>query len=144
MASTPPSPHTSPLQGAARWLLGGAMLFAGFSHLTFARDDFQAQVPDALPLDKDFVVLASGVVEMGLGAALIAAPPERRAGMGRLLALFYVAIFPGNISQYLGHKDAFGLDTDQKRLIRLFFQPVLVLWALWSTGALGQGAARRK
>ncbi|WP_295816274.1 hypothetical protein [uncultured Deinococcus sp.] len=125
---------TTPAQTAARVLLGSAMVLAGTSHLTVARDDFQAQVPVWLPLNKDFVVLASGVVEIGLGAALLALPRERRT-VGWVLAAFYVAIFPGNISQYLSHQSAFGLDTDQKRLVRLFFQPVLVLWALWSTGA---------
>ncbi|WP_412027083.1 hypothetical protein [Deinococcus yunweiensis] len=127
-------PPTSAAQTAARVLLGSAMVLAGTSHLTFARDDFQAQVPVWLPLNKDFVVLASGVVEIGLGAALLALPRERRT-VGWVLAAFYVAIFPGNISQYLSHQSAFGLDTDQKRFVRLFFQPVLVLWALWSTGA---------
>ncbi|MFC3832645.1 MULTISPECIES: hypothetical protein [Deinococcus] len=127
-------PPTTPAQTAARVLLGSAMVLAGTSHLTVARDDFQAQVPVWLPLNKDFVVLASGVVEIGLGAALLALPRERRT-VGWVLAAFYVAIFPGNISQYLSHQSAFGLDTDQKRLVRLFFQPVLVLWALWSTGA---------
>ncbi|THF85071.1 DoxX family membrane protein [Deinococcus sp. KSM4-11] len=127
-------PPTSMVQTAARVLLGSAMVFAGTSHLTFARDDFQAQVPVWLPLNKDFVVLASGVVEVGLGVALLVLPRERRR-VGWVLAAFYVAIFPGNISQYLSHQSAFGLDTDQKRLVRLFFQPLLVLWALWSTGA---------
>ena len=56
--------------------------------------------------------------------------------MGWLTAAFFVAIFPGNISQYLTATDAFGLDTDEARFTRLFFQPLLVIWALWSTGAL--------
>ena len=50
-----------------------------------------------------------------------------------MVAAFFVAIFPGNVAQYLNHADAFGLDTDTKRFVRLFFQPVLVAWALWST-----------
>ena len=138
-AHNKPMRRTTPLQQLGRILLGAAMIFAGTGHLTFARQDFQAQVPDALPLDKDFVVLASGLVEIGLGAALLALPEGKpRRTFGQLLAAFFVAVFPGNIAQYLGHKDAFGLDTDQKRLIRLFFQPLLVLWALWSTGSLGR------
>lgn len=124
----------SPVQNLARVLLGAALAFAGTGHLTFARQDFQAQVPDSLPLNQDFVVLASGVVEIGMGAALIALP-RQRVTVGWIMAAFFVAVFPGNISQYLTHADAFGLDTDRKRLIRLFFQPVLVAWALWSTGA---------
>ena len=118
----------------ARILLGAALIFAGISHLTFARDTFQAQVPSWLPLDADFVVLASGVVEISLGLGLTALG-KRQAIVGLISALFFIAIFPGNISQYLTHKDAFGLNTDEARLIRLFFQPLLVLWALWSTGA---------
>ena len=50
------------------------------------------------------------------------------------VAHFYVAIFPGNINQYVNHIDAFGLNTDNMRLIRLFFQPVLIFLALWTTG----------
>ena len=49
------------------------------------------------------------------------------------MAAFFVAIFPGNISQYVNGIDAFGLDTERARLVRLFFQPLLVAWALWAT-----------
>ena len=120
------------LRTLARLALGSAMVFAGTAHLTFAREEFQAQVPDWFPLDEDLTVLGSGIVEVGLGAALVAAPRARRPLVGGLLAAFFVAIFPGNIAQYVEHKDAFGLDTDTKRLVRLFFQPVLVAWALWT------------
>jgi uncharacterized membrane protein len=115
-----------------RLALGSAMVFAGTAHLTFARAEFQAQVPDWFPVDEDLTVLGSGVVEIGLGAALIAAPRARRPLVGGLLAAFFVAIFPGNIAQYVEGTDAFGLDTDTKRLVRLFFQPVLVALALWT------------
>lgn len=115
-----------------RLALGSAMVFAGTAHLTFARAEFQAQVPDWFPVDEDLTVLGSGVVEIGLGAALIAAPRARRPLVGGLLAAFFVAIFPGNIAQYVEGTDAFGLDTDTKRLVRLFFQPVLVVLALWT------------
>ncbi len=117
-----------------RLALGGALIFAGTGHLTTQRQEFQAQVPPWLPLDPDFVVVASGVVELTLGAALIALP-RYRVPLGWLVAAFFVAVFPGNISQYLNQTDGFGLDTDRSRLIRLFFQPLLVAWALGSTGA---------
>ena len=117
-----------------RLALGGALILAGTGHLTTQRQEFQAQVPPWLPLDPDFVVVASGVVELTLGAALIALP-RYRVPLGWLVAAFFVAVFPGNISQYLNQTDGFGLDTDRSRLIRLFFQPLLVAWALWSTGA---------
>ncbi len=119
----------------ARLALGAALLFAGLGHLTFGREEFQAQVPPWLPLDADFVVLASGVVEITLGVLLLVTRRYRRQ-VGWITAAFFVAIFPGNISQYLTQTDAFGLDTDTARLTRLFFQPLLVLWALWATGAL--------
>lgn len=118
---------------AGRILLGTFMVGAGVLHLTAQRQEFQAQVPDWFPLDKDLTVVASGVVEIGLGAALVALPGHRRT-VGALLAAFFVAIFPGNIAQYVEGTDAFGLDTDRARLIRLFFQPLLVLWALWAGG----------
>ena len=116
--------------------LGAALVYAGIGHLTFSRQEFQAQVPVWLPLDPDFVVLASGVVEISLGLGLLSAG-RIAAYFGILTALFFIAIFPGNINQYLEGIDAFGLDTDQARLTRLFFQPLLVVWALWSTSAIG-------
>jgi uncharacterized membrane protein len=127
--------HTTTLQNVARGLLGTFMVVAGTGHLTFARKDFQAQVPDFVPLDKDTVVLQSGVVEIGLGLALLLWK-RRRVDMGLGLAAFYAAVFPGNIHQYTHHISAFNLDTDAKRLARLFFQPVLIGAALYSTGAL--------
>lgn len=107
------------------------MVGAGVLHLTTQREEFRAQVPGWFPLDEDLTVLASGVVEIGLGAAFVALPKRRRV-VGGLLAAFFVAIFPGNIAQYVEGVDAFGLDSDRARLIRLFFQPVLVLWALFA------------
>jgi uncharacterized membrane protein len=119
----------------ARLLLGGALIYAGIGHLTFSRAEFQAQVPVWLPLDPDFVVLASGVVEILLGLG-IASLGSVVPVSGLLAAAFFIAIFPGNINQYVEGIDAFGLDSDQARLTRLFFQPVLVIWALWSTSAI--------
>ena len=113
--------------------MGSALIYAGILHLTSSRLEFQAQVPSWVPFSADFVVLASGVVEILLGLAL--ASLQRRKEVGIATALFFIAIFPGNISQYVNQVDAFGLDTDRARFIRLLFQPVLVLWALWSTGA---------
>lgn len=125
----------------ARMLLGAALIFAGIGHLTFSRQEFQAQVPVWLPLDADFVVVASGVVEILLGIGL-ASFGQFVPIAGLLAAAFFVAIFPGNINQYVEGIDAFGLNTDQARFTRLFFQPLLVLWALWSTSAIGYLRAR--
>lgn len=129
---------TTVIQNIFRIILGLFMAFAGVGHLTFQRKEFLAQVPAWLPNEPgfmDFIVLSSGIVEIVLGLSMIFLT-KYKVWVGILLALFYVLIFPGNISQYVNGVDAFGLDTDQKRLIRLFFQPVLILWALWSTGAL--------
>lgn len=125
---------SSPARTVGRLALGAFLLFAGIAHLTSQRQEFQAQVPEWIPLDPDLVVVASGVVEIALGAALILVR-RHRAVLGWIVAAFFVAVFPGNISQYVTGTDAFGLDSDRARLIRLFFQPVLVVWALWSTGA---------
>ncbi len=114
-------------------LLGLALAYAGIGHLSFSRIAFQAQVPPWLPMDPDLVVILSGLVEIGLGLALIFLKKwERQVGI--IVSLFFLAVFPGNISQYLTQTDAFGLNTDSARAIRLIFQPALVLWALWSTG----------
>jgi uncharacterized membrane protein len=122
------------LRAVLRWLLGAALIGAGIGHLTNQRTEFQAQVPSWFPIDEDLVVLASGVVEIALGLALIALP-RHRVIVGTIVAAFFVVIFPGNIAQWVEGVDAFGLDTDAKRFVRLFFQPVLVVWALGSTGA---------
>lgn len=123
-----------------RILLGLALVFAGTSHLTFARQDFRAQVPESLPLDTDAVVLGSGVAEIGLGSALLLAPRSARRTVGTVAAWFFVAVFPGNIAQWLNQRSAFGLDTDGKRFVRLFGQPLLVAAALWSTRGPRSGA----
>ena len=120
------------LRKATQILLGATLLYTGTLHLTTRRAEFQAQVPTWLPLSPDFVVIASGFVELALGLALISL--RRRREVGIATALFFIAIFPGNINQYVNGIDAFGLDTDRARAIRLLFQPLLVLWALWSTG----------
>jgi uncharacterized membrane protein len=119
----------------ARLVLGAFLGFAGISHLTWSRQEFQAQVPGWVPLNPDAVVLGSGVVEVALGTALIAVGTPRRALLGGVVAGFFIAVFPGNISQFVTRTDGFGLDTDRARAIRLVFQPALVAWALWSTGA---------
>ena len=124
-------------------VLGFALAYAGVGHLTTSRTEFQAQVPTLLAEYADFVVLASGVVEIALGVGLIALW-KYRVQLGWVVAAFFVAVFWGNISQYVNGVDAFGLDTDTKRLVRLFFQPWLVMWALGSTGAWKSWRSRLK
>lgn len=125
---------TATIKNIARIILGAFMVLAAIGHFTFQRQEFQAQVPNWLG-NKDLIVILSGIVELMLGLGMIFGR-KFKVYIGIMLALFYVAIFPGNIAQYLNHTNAFGLDTDTARLIRLFFQPVLILWALWSTDAL--------
>lgn len=122
------------MKAVARWLLAGSLVFAGLSHLFWGRREFRAQVPDftGTVLDPDAVVVASGAVEIMLGASLVALPRSRHR-IGVILAVFFAAVFPGNLEQYTKRRDGFGLDTDGKRLARLFFQPVLIACALWST-----------
>jgi uncharacterized membrane protein len=119
----------------ARWVLGATLALAGITHLTTKRLEFQAQVPDWVGLDKNLVVVVSGLVEVALGVALLVARRQRPM-VGLVAGVFFIAIFPGNISQYIDGHDAFGLDSDGARLARLFFQPVLVAWAWWCTGAV--------
>ena len=146
-----PTPHptasrrTSALQTVLRLLLGAALVFAGTSHLTGSRLEFQAQVPRWLPLPADLVVVGSGLCELALGGALLALRRYQRA-VGWLVAAFFVAIFPGNIAQYLNRTDAFGLNSDPARAVRLVFQPALIAWALWATGAwrAGRNAGRKR
>ncbi|MGO1178413.1 DoxX family protein [Cellulosimicrobium funkei] len=132
---TRPAPPVPPVATVARVALGLALVGAGISHLTVAREEFQAQVPSWFPVDDDVTVLASGAVEIALGGSLVVLS-RWRVAVGLVAAAFFVVIFPGNVGQWLEHQDGLGLDTDAKRFGRLFFQPVLVAWALWSTGAL--------
>jgi uncharacterized membrane protein len=117
-----------------RWLLGGVLIAAGVGHLTAQRTEFRAQVPGWFPIDEDVVVVASGLVEIALGVALILLA-RHRVIVGTIVAAFFVVIFPGNVAQWTEGVDAFGLDSDAERFARLFFQPVLVIWALGATGA---------
>ncbi|QES88532.1 DoxX family protein [Rhizosphaericola mali] len=116
-----------------RWALGSFLITAGIAHLTFKRKAFKAQVPNWMPLKKDDIVVYSGYVEIVLGTGLLVAPKKYRASMGKIAGLFFTAVFPGNIAQYVNKIDSFGLDTDEKRLARLFFQPFLIWWAINST-----------
>ncbi len=129
------------IRKATQILLGATLIYTGTLHLTTSRMEFQAQVPPWVPLSPDFVVLASGVVEIALGLSLLSL--QKRSEVGIATALFFIAIFPGNISQFVNEIDAFGLDSDRARAIRLLFQPLLVLWALWSTTALPKGSFNR-
>ncbi|QNE47559.1 hypothetical protein F1C58_12050 [Glaciihabitans sp. INWT7] len=133
MPSSSSDRHSIP-RTIGRLLLAAFLLLAGVSHLTFSRIAFRAQVPEWLPVDPDFVVIASGVVEITLGLCLVLLT-RRRVIVGIVVAVFFLLVFPGNISQLVTHTDSFGLDTDLARGIRLLFQPLLVAWALWSTGA---------
>jgi uncharacterized membrane protein len=127
--------NTSLAQNIFRILLALIMIYTGFSHLTFNRIDFQAQVPNWVPLSKDLVVVISGIVEIALGLTLLLWK-KQRLNFGWALALFFILVFPGNLAQYLDGKDAFGaLNSESARLVRLFFQPVFIAWALWSSGA---------
>ena len=133
MARTP----SAVARGVGQLALGAVLLTAGTAHLTTQREEFQAQVPSWFPVDADLVVVvASGIVELSLGAALLVIWKQpARAWVGVVAALFFIVIFPGNVAQFLEHKDGFGLDTDLKRGIRLLFQPLLVLWALWAANS---------
>tara|TARA_R110002124_G_scaffold277321_8_gene448649 strand:+ start:31386 stop:31811 length:426 start_codon:yes stop_codon:yes gene_type:complete len=135
--------QTSLVQNIFRLILAAFMIYAGISHLTFNRIDFQAQVPDWLPFEKDLIVVLSGYVEIALGLGL-AFWKSQRVNFGWALAVFFLLVFPGNVAQYLDGKDAFGaLDSDKARLIRLFFQPVLIVWALWSAGSWADYRAKK-
>jgi uncharacterized membrane protein len=123
------------MRKALQLLLGVALCYAGFLHLTSRREEFQAQVPSWVGVDADLVVVISGIIEILLGLALVTLWRYRNQ-VGLVTALFFIVIFPGNIWQYLDGIDAFGLDTDTKRAVRLLFQPILVFIALWSTDSL--------
>lgn len=130
-------PHYTNAQNYARLALGAMLITAGTGHLSFLREDFQAQVPDWVPMDKDTVVVLSGIAEIALGASIVGLKKDK-AKVGLIAAAFFAAVFPGNIAQYKNERSAFGLDTDNKRLARLFFQPVLIAWALYGSGALNK------
>lgn len=125
--------ETDTIKTIAKYGLGAMLITAGIGHLTFARKEFQAQVPEWVPLEKDDTVVYSGIVEIAMGAAIIAAPKTYETLVGQLAAGLFTAVFPGNIAQYKNRKSSFGLNTDNKRFARLFMQPALIAWALKST-----------
>lgn len=122
------------MRRALRFALGAFLVVAGTAHLTTSREEFRAQVPSWLPVDADLVVVVSGVIEIVLGLALVLLG-RHRVLVGWVVAGFFVVIFPGNIAQFVEGTDAFGLETDAARFVRLLFQPVLVVWALYATAA---------
>ena len=126
---------TTNTQNFFRVLLALILLLAGASHLTIARVTFQAQVPNWVPLSPDFVVVASGIVEILLGLALLFWVSKLRM-VGWITAIYFLCIFPGNLAQYMNHRDAFGLNSDSARFVRLLFHPILIIWPLWCTGIL--------
>jgi len=122
------------MKAIARGVLGALMVVAGVAHFV-ALDPFLLLVPSWVPWPTA-IVWVTGVMEIALGVALVLAPeggPRRKVGW--LLGVFLLAVFVGNISQAISGVDAFGLDTDAERWGRLVFQPLLIAWALWSTGA---------
>lgn len=121
-------------QNIARVGLGLFLIFSGTGHLTYSRVEFLAQVPNWVPIEPDLVVVLSGIMEIALGILLVSG--FRKSLVGWATAVFFIAVFPGNIAQFLSHKDAFGLNSDLARGIRLVLQPVLVVWALWSSNSL--------
>jgi len=125
-----------------RWALAALLVVAGASHLTWGRGGYRIVVPDwatrLLHTDKDTIVLASGVVELMLGGALVALPGEQRR-IGWAVAAFFVAVFPGNVHQWRTGRPAPMLATDRARFVRLLLQPLLVAWALWSTASPARG-----
>ena len=125
--------ETNTIKTIAKYGLGAMLISAGIGHLTFARKEFQAQVPEWVPLEKDDTVVYSGIVEIAMGTAIIAAPKKYESLVGRLAAGLFTAVFPGNIAQYKNRKDSFGLNTENKRFARLFMQPLLLLWAIKAT-----------
>lgn len=125
--------ETNTIKTIAKYGLGAMLISAGIGHLTFARKEFQAQVPEWVPLEKDDTVVYSGIVEIAMGTAIIAAPKKYESLVGRVAAGLFTAVFPGNIAQYKNRKDSFGLNTDNKRFARLFMQPLLLLWAIKAT-----------
>ena len=129
---------TTIIQNIFSVLLGSIMLYIGIAHLSFRRIEFQAQVPTWLTTNEgmmDLVVLISGYIEIAFGILMILGG-KLKVKTGIALGVFYILIFPGNINQYINEIDSLRLDSENKRLIRLFFQPLLVLWAFWSSGAL--------
>lgn len=130
------------VRGVGRWSLTAMLATTGIGHLSWGRRGFRITVPDwavrMLRLDKDAIVVASGVVELVLAAALAFFPRQRRR-VGWTVAAFFIAVFPGNVHQWRTGRSAPLLDNDRRRFIRLLLQPVLVMWALWSTSERRSG-----
>lgn len=67
MATRTPAVRSTRPRTIVRILFGAMLTWAGISHLTVAREEFQAQVPKFVPLPTDVTVIASGVVEISSG-----------------------------------------------------------------------------
>jgi uncharacterized membrane protein len=89
-----------PKPSVPRLILAGIMLMMGTLHFTHG-ETFASVMPDYLPWHLPLVYL-SGVIEAGLGIALLIEPTRPLAAWG-LIALF-VAVFPANVHMAL-HPD---------------------------------------
>ena len=122
----------SPWRAHARRGMAAAMVVAGVAHLV-GPDPFVQHLPGWVP-GRELLVLLTGLIEIGLGFALVG-PPARRGATGRVLALYLVAVWPANVYVAVAGVDVDGLPGGRYPWIRLPFQVLFIAWALWSTGA---------
>ena len=116
-------------------------LAAGLLHVG-TPEKFLPIVPDWVP-QPDLVIVATGVCEISGALALMTTRLRKLAGI--MLALYAVCVFPANIKHAIDHIDLPGLPSSWwYHAPRLAFQPVLVWWALWCSGAIDWPFPARK
>lgn len=122
---------------ADRWRLALAlgMTVAGVAHLVDPTP-FVQHLPEWVP-QREPLVLLTGLIEIGLGLALLAPQPYRRL-VGLLVAAYLVAVFPGNIYVAVAGVEVDGQPGGVYPWLRLLFQPLFIWLAVWCTRPLAR------
>ena len=108
----------------SKFLLGFLLVIGGIAH--FNNTEFYIKaMPSFLPFG-EFIVYASGVIEILLGLLLVISKTSRNAAFA--IIVLFIAIFPANVNMYLNHSD-FPEMSETALLIRLPIQLLLIGWA---------------
>jgi uncharacterized membrane protein len=124
-----------------RWLMAAFYIAAGTGHL-IRPEAFLPIVPDFVPLPRE-TILITGLCELAGAVALLT--PRLRKLAGIMLALYALGVWPANIKHALEGIDLPPIpDTWWYHGPRLAFQPVLMWWALFCSGAIDWPWRRKK
>jgi uncharacterized membrane protein len=120
-------------RAAMRWILAAFYVAAGVGHL-WAPDKLLAITPSWVPFATQ-IILVTGICEIAGAVALVTKPLRWWAGIA--LALYALCVWPANIKHAI---DGIDLPPIPNSWFyhgpRLALQPVIIWWALYSSGVI--------